>query len=82
MTELEFHFHAGVAFSAPVREHVFALHCLPVEDAAQTLQSYAISLEPAVDYALHRDGFGSWLVCGSCREPPGSPVRPSSPSVP
>ena len=69
MTELEFHFHAGVAFSAPVREHVFALHCLPVEDAAQTLQSYAISLEPAADYALHRDGFGSWLVCGSCREP-------------
>ena len=69
MTELEFYFHTGVEFSAPVREHSFALHCLPMEDDAQTMQSYAVCLEPAVEYALHKDGFGSWLVCGSCREP-------------
>lgn len=69
MTELEFYFRAGVDFSSPVSEHTFALHCLPMEDDAQTLQSYAVRLEPSAEYALHRDGFGSWLVCGSCREP-------------
>ena len=69
MTELEFHFHTGVEFSAPVSGHTFALHCLPVEDDAQKLQSYTVRIEPAAEYGLHRDGFGSWLVCGSCREP-------------
>ena len=69
MTELEFYFHTGVEFSAPVGEHTFALHCLPMEDDAQTLQSYAVCLEPCAGYALCRDGFGSWRVCGSCREP-------------
>ena len=69
MTELEFHFHTGVEFSEPISEHTFALHCLPMEDDAQTLQSYAICMEPAAEYGLHRDGFGGWLVCGSCREP-------------
>ena len=69
MTELEFHFHTGVEFSAPVSGHTFALHCLPVEDDAQKLQSYAVRIEPAAEYGLHRDGFGGWLVCGSCREP-------------
>ena len=69
MTELEFHFHTGVEFSAPVTGHTFALHCLPMEDDAQKLQSYAVRIDPAAEYGLHRDGFGSWLVCGSCREP-------------
>lgn len=69
MTELEFHFHTGVEFSAPVSGHTFALHCLPVEDDAQKLQSYTVRIEPAAEYGLHRDGFGGWLVCGSCREP-------------
>lgn len=69
MTELEFYFHTGVEFSAPVSGHTFALHCLPMEDEAQTLQSYAVCLEPGAEYALHKDGFGSWLVCGSCQEP-------------
>ena len=69
MKELEFHFHAGVEFSAPVNGHTFALHCLPMEDDAQKLQSYAVRIDPAAEYGLHRDGFGSWLVCGSCREP-------------
>ena len=68
MTELEFHFHAGVAFSSPVHGHTFALHCLPMEDDGQKLQSYAVRIEPAAEYGLHRDGFGGWLVCGSCRE--------------
>ena len=68
MKELEFHFHAGVTFSSPVHGHTFALHCLPMEDDGQKLQSYAIRLEPAAEYGLHRDGFGGWLVCGSCRE--------------
>ena len=69
MKELEFRFHAGVEFSAPVNGHTFALHCLPMEDDAQKLQSYAVRIDPAAEYGLHRDGFGSWLVCGSCREP-------------
>ena len=47
MTELEFHFHTGVEFSAPVSGHTFAPHCLPVEDDAQKLQSYIIHIEPA-----------------------------------
>ena len=68
-TELEFHFHTGVEFSAPVSGHTFALHCLPVEDDAKKLQSYTVRIEPAAEYGLHRDGFGGWLVCGSCREP-------------
>ena len=68
MKELEFHFHAGVAFSSPVHGHTFALHCLPMEDDGQKLQSYAVRIEPAAEYGLHRDGFGGWLVCGSCRE--------------
>ena len=68
MKELEFHFHAEVAFSAPVSGHTFALHCLPVEDEAQQLQSYAVRIAPAAGYGLRRDGFGGWLVCGSCRE--------------
>ena len=69
MKELEFHFHAEVTFSAPVSGHTFALHCLPMEDEAQQLQSYAVRMEPAAGYGLRRDGFGGWLVCGSCREP-------------
>lgn len=51
MTELEFHFHTGVEFSAPVSGHTFALHCLPVEDDAQKLQSYTVRIEPAAEYS-------------------------------
>ena len=49
MTELKFHFHTGVEFSAPVSGHTFALHCLPVEDDAQKLQSYTVRIEPAAE---------------------------------
>ncbi len=69
MTELEFHFETELVFSAPVTEHVFALHCLPVQDEAQRLDAYTVRLEPAVEYTVQRDGFGSLTVCGSCREP-------------
>ena len=69
MTELEFQFRTELLFSEPVWDHVFSLHCLPREDAAQQTQSYGITLEPAAGYELRRDGFGSWLVCGSCLPP-------------
>lgn len=69
MTELEFEFRAELAFSEPVREHVFSLHCLPREDEEQMLQAYGVMLEPAAGYEMRRDGFGNWLVCGSCPEP-------------
>lgn len=69
MTEWEFQFASGLQFSAPVTEHVFQLHCLPAEDEAQRLESYGIRLDPAASYELHRDGFGNWMVCGSCRPP-------------
>lgn len=69
MTELEFEFRTELAFSEPVREHVFSLHCLPREDEEQKIQSYGVMLEPAVGYEMRRDGFGNWLVCGSCPEP-------------
>ena len=65
MTELEFHFHTGVEFSAPVSGHTFALHCLPVEDDAQKLQSYTVRIEPAAEYGLHRDGFGGWYAAAA-----------------
>lgn len=67
MTELEFDFQTELTFSAPVAEHVFALHCLPVEDEAQRVQSYGVRLSPTAGYEVRRDGFGSWLVCGTCR---------------
>ncbi len=67
MTELEFEFRTELAFSEPVREHVFSLHCLPREDETQRLQAYGILLDPAVGYELRRDGFGNWLLCGSCQ---------------
>ena len=69
MTELEFEFRTELAFSEPVREHVFSLHCLPREDEEQQLQAYGVRLEPAAGYEMRRDGFGNWLVCGSCPEP-------------
>ncbi|MGN0708166.1 MAG: transglutaminase domain-containing protein [Faecalibacterium sp.] len=69
MTEWEFQFKAGLRFSAPVIEHVFQLHCLPAEDEVQRLEAYGIRLNPAAGYELHRDGFGNWMVCGSCRPP-------------
>lgn len=65
MTELEFHFETQLRLSAPVKEQVFALHCLPMEDETQRLEAYQITLDPAVGYGLHRDGFGGWLVCGT-----------------
>lgn len=69
MTELEFEFRTELVFSEPVREHVFSLHCLPREDEEQQLQAYGVRLEPTAGYEMRRDGFGSWLVCGSCPEP-------------
>ena len=69
MTELEFSFKTELNFSSPVTEHVFELHCLPVQDEAQQLLSYGIKLVPSAGYELRMDGFGSWLVCGSCRQP-------------
>lgn len=69
MTELEFQFKTELEFSAPVAEHVFALHCLPYEDGVQAAQAFGVRLEPAAGYELRRDGFGGWLVCGACREP-------------
>lgn len=71
MTELEFHFETELAFSAPVTEQVFALHCLPMQDAVQQTQAYTLHLDPAAAYTVQRDGFGSLAVCGSCREPHG-----------
>lgn len=68
MTELEFRFEAELRLSEAVTEHVFALHCLPVEDETQQLRSYQVELTPAAGYGLQRDGFGSWLVCGAVRE--------------
>lgn len=69
MTELEFRFRTEVEFSAPVRQHVFSLHCLPMEDEVQRLEAYTVMLEPAAGYGLRKDGFGGWLVCGSCQGP-------------
>jgi len=69
MTELEFQFKTEITFSAPVTEHVFSLHCLPMEDGVQSVRSFGVRLEPAVGYELRRDGFNGWLVCGSCRAP-------------
>ncbi len=69
MTELEFYFKTEVDFTAPVNSHVFTLHCLPVEDAVQQIQSYSIRLEPQTGYALHRDGFANWQVCGAVNQP-------------
>lgn len=69
MTELEFKFKTELVFSAPVTEHVFALHCLPIEDEVQTIQSFGVAVEPEAAVEQRRDGFGSWLVCGSCCAP-------------
>lgn len=69
MTELEFKFKTELEFSAPVTEHVFALHCLPIEDEAQAVQAYGVAVEPEANCEMRRDGFGSWLVCGSCCAP-------------
>ena len=69
MTELEFQFKTEVTFSEPVAEHTFSLHCLPMEDEIQQLRAFGVTLTPPVGYELRRDGFGAWLVCGSCRLP-------------
>lgn len=71
MTELEFRFKTELNFSGPVTEHVFMLHCLPMQDAVQQTEAASVHLEPAADYTVQKDGFGNLAVCGSCREPHG-----------
>lgn len=68
MTEWEFQFKTALEFSAPVTQQVFSLHCLPMTDAVQRLEAFGIQLDPSAGYELRRDGFDSWVVCGSCRE--------------
>ena len=69
MTELEFNFNTAIDFSSAVTDHVFALHCLPIEDQRQKITSFQITLEPQCNYALRRDGFGCWQVSGSILSP-------------
>lgn len=69
MTELEFKFYTALQFSSKALDQVFGLRCLPMQDEVQLLQSFGVQLTPAVGYELQRDGFGSWVVCGSCRAP-------------
>ncbi len=68
MTELEFKFYTELRFSSPIKDHVFAVRCLPMQDEVQQLSSFGISLAPQAEYELQHDGFGGWVVCGSCRE--------------
>lgn len=69
MKTLEYTFDTLVEFSSDVREHAFALHCLPRRGEGATVLRESFSIEPDMRFMRQHDSFGNELVAGSARQP-------------
>ena len=69
MRTLEYTFDTLVEFSDVVREHAFALHCLPRRGEGATVLREKFWIEPDMRYMRQRDSFDNELVAGSARQP-------------
>ena len=66
---LEYTFDTEIEFSGKVREHAFALRCLPRRGEGVTVLRESWDVKPTTRCARQRDSFGNELVVGSAREP-------------
>lgn len=66
---LRFSYDIQLQFDVPVREHIFALRCLPPDLPEQSLRSVRLQLEPGVNYTVQKDGFGNLVESGFLAEP-------------
>ncbi len=67
MKRLSYAFTTTVEFSAPVRDHVFVLRCLPATREGQQVQG-RLELDPPATFTLQQDSFGNLLACGRIDE--------------
>lgn len=61
---LHFSYDILLEFSQPVREHDFALRCIPSSFPGQDILECTLSFDPQVPYTIQRDGFGNLLQIG------------------
>ncbi len=69
MRRLTFFYDIFLEFDHPVREHAFALRCIPPTIPGQQVLDVSLTLDPQVPYALQRDGFGNLLQIGRVAQP-------------
>ncbi len=56
-------------FQEPVRQHAFALRCIPPSFPGQKILEVSLTLSPYTTYVQQRDGFGILLQLGRLEEP-------------
>lgn len=66
---LHFSYDILLEFSQPVREHAFALRCMPASFPGQDILDCTLSFDPQRPYTLQHDGFGNLLQIGYISQP-------------
>ena len=69
MRHLRFQYCMKLRFESPVREHVFALRCVPHTDSVQRMENVSRFVYPADRLTEVKDGFGNWKLTGCARGP-------------
>lgn len=68
MKRLQFHYHMEIAFSEPVREHVYTLKCLPGSTDVQRITECVYRISPANVIQEGTDSFGNRMLYGTAKE--------------
>lgn len=63
--ELEFSYSMLCEFSNPIKEHHFALKCLPLDTNRQHIIELQLNIEPHLKYNTQSDSFGNQIMYGS-----------------
>ncbi|GHU59195.1 transglutaminase [Clostridia bacterium] len=64
MKWLFFHYDTFLEFYNPVREHQFALRCMPATNGRQRVVRADVTIQPATEQSLITDGFGNLTQTG------------------
>ncbi len=67
--KLNFYYDILLECGTPVREHAFALRCIPPSFPGQEILDVTLELDPQVPYTCQRDGLGNLLQIGRIQGP-------------
>lgn len=68
MKHLRFHYHMDIAFSEPVRDHIYTLKCLPRTTGAQQIVDCTFRIFPMNKIQEGTDSFGNKMLYGTAEE--------------
>lgn len=67
MKNLQFHYHMEIAFSEPVRNHIYTLKCLPKTTQTQKITECSVRILPESTMQEGVDSFGNTMLYGTVK---------------